>query len=119
MWVYFGITIERHTGFTPCRLSEALCVEAGVQKFPLGQVAATPGAVATLEATVRTPMEFLMRHARGDWGELDEHDRLVNEEALAHGGRLLSSYIIAGEERIWIISEFDRSATTILLPSEY
>jgi len=86
-----GITIERDSGFASCRLSEALCVEAGVQKFPLGQVVATPGALAVLEATGRTPMEFLIRHARGDWGELDEHDRLVNEEALAHGGRLLSS----------------------------
>jgi hypothetical protein len=119
MRAHFGLIIERDTGFAPCRLSEALNMDSGVQKFPLGQIVATPGALAVLEAAGRTPMEFLMRHARGDWGELDEHDRLANEQALDHGGRLLSSYYIVGERRLWILTEGDRSATTLLLPSEY
>ena len=88
-------------------------------KFDLGQVVATPGAIELLVGAGRSPMEFIARHVRGDWGDLDEHDRLVNESALKHGGRLLSSYVVSGDQRLWLISEADRSATTLLLPSEY
>jgi hypothetical protein len=88
-------------------------------KFELGQVVSTPGALELLVGAGRSPVEFIARHAQGDWGDLDEHDRTVNEQALLHGGRLLSSYIVVGDQRLWIISEFDRSATTLLLPSEY
>jgi hypothetical protein len=88
-------------------------------KFELGQVVATPGAIELLVGAGRSPVEFIARHVRGDWGDLDEHDRLVNEQALLHGGRLLSSYIVTGDQRLWLISESDRSATTLLLPSEY
>jgi hypothetical protein len=119
MRAQFGITIECDQNFAPCRLSEALCVEAGVQKFPLGQIVATPGALELLEAAGKEPIEFIRQHACGDWGDIDEHDRLVNEHALLHCGRLLSSYIIAGEERLWVISEQDRSSTTLLRPEEY
>jgi Protein of unknown function (DUF2958) len=119
MRAYLGCTIEHDPNFASCRLSEALCVEAGVQKFPLGQVVATPAALEALEVVGKRPQEFLARHGRGDWGELDEHDRLVNEHALAHGDRLLSSYILDNGQRLWIITEADRSASTLLLPSEY
>jgi Protein of unknown function (DUF2958) len=119
MRAFLGITIECDQNFTPCRLSEALCVEVGVQKFPLGDVVATPGALEALEVVGKRPPEFLARHSRGDWGELSEHDRLINEQALAHGGRLLSSYLLDNGQRLWIITEDDRSATTLLLPSEY
>jgi len=88
-------------------------------KFELGQVVATPGAIELLVGAERSPMEFIARHKSGDWGDLDEHDRLVNEQALLHGGRLLSSYTVVGDQRIWLITESDRSATTLLLPSEY
>jgi hypothetical protein len=88
-------------------------------KFQLGQVVATPGAIELLVGVRRSPVEFIARHASGDWSDLDEHDRLMNEQALVHGGRLLSSYKVVGEERIWMISEADRSSTCLLLPSEY
>jgi hypothetical protein len=88
-------------------------------KFELGQVVATPGAIELLVGAGRSPVEFIARHVRGEWGDLDEHDRLVNESALQHGGRLLSSYIVTGDQRVWLITESDRSATTLLRPEEY
>ena len=86
--------------------------------FPLGQIVATPGALELLEEVGEEPLCLLARHASGDWGDLDEHDRRENELSLKHGWRILSSYPV-GEERIWIITEADRSVTTILLPEEY
>jgi hypothetical protein len=88
-------------------------------KFELGAVVATPGALELLQRAGKQPLDYIIRHLEGDWGTLDEHDRLVNEQALLHGGRLLSSYIVVGDERLWIITESDRSASTLLLPSEY
>jgi hypothetical protein len=106
--------------FVPCWLSEVQAQERGnVGKFPLGRVVATPGALEALEATGQHPLSFLTRHARGDWGELDQEDRAENEYSLTHGLRLLSAYTLTDGTRIWIITEADRSATTILLPSEY
>jgi hypothetical protein len=64
-------------------------------------------------------MQFVARHQAGDWGELDEHDIGENEYSLQHGFRLLSAYRTALGVRIWIITEWDRSATTVLLPQEY
>jgi hypothetical protein len=87
--------------------------------FPLGQVVATPGALEALEDAGQDPGEFLLRHVTGDWGELSEHDRNENELGLQKGLRLLSAYRTENGVRIWIISEWDRSATTILLPEEY
>jgi hypothetical protein len=88
-------------------------------KFALGQIVATPGALQALEATGQTPLEFLQRHVAGDWGELDEHDRQENELSLKHGFRILSAYHLNNGTKLWIITEADRSATTLLLPSEY
>jgi hypothetical protein len=88
-------------------------------KFPLGQVVATPGALAAFQATGQSPLPFLQRHSQGDWGELDADDVQENEFSMTHGLRLLSAYSFADGTRIWIITEADRSATTILLPSEY
>jgi hypothetical protein len=86
--------------------------------FPLGQVIATPGALKLLEEAGEDPLYFLSRHHSGDWGELDEHDRKENELSLKNGWRILSSYSI-GDGKVWIITEADRSYTTILLPEEY
>ena len=86
--------------------------------FPLGQVVATPGALKLLEEAGKDPLYYLARHRSGDWGELDTHDRRENELSLKHGWRLLSSYPV-GVEKVWIITEANRSYTTILLPSEY
>jgi hypothetical protein len=87
--------------------------------FSLGQVVATPGALQALDEAGQTSMEFLHRHVTGDWGDLDEHDRKENELALQKGLRLFSAYQTSKGVRIWVITEWDRSATTILLPDEY
>ncbi len=87
--------------------------------FLLGQVVATPGALQALECAEQQPAEFLDRHVTGDWGELDEEDKKQNELSLQEGLRILSAYTTAASEKIWIITEADRSATTFLLPSEY
>jgi hypothetical protein len=87
--------------------------------FPLGRTLATPGALEALEESGESPAVFLRRHASCDWGDLDEHDRQANDEALVTGGRLLSAYRTASGEKLWIITEADRSATTILRPDEY
>lgn len=88
-------------------------------KFPLGQVVATPGALNALAEAGQTPLEFIARHAVGDWGELDAEDRAENERSLKDDCRLLSAYTLRDGTRLWIITEADRSATTILLPEEY
>jgi hypothetical protein len=64
-------------------------------------------------------MQALRRHARGDWGDLDDEDRQANERALQDGARLLSTYVASNGTKFWIIPEADRSATTVLLPDEY
>ena len=86
--------------------------------FPLGRILATPGALKLLRDVGKNPLCFLARHASGDWGDLDPHDRRENGLALKHGRRLLSSYPV-GEGRVWVITEADRSCTTLLLPEEY
>jgi hypothetical protein len=85
----------------------------------LGRVVATPGALRTLEKAGISPASFLIRHANGDWGELDEHDRMENEFSLNNGFRILSNYVLSNGEKVWVITEADRSSTCILLPSEY
>ena len=90
-----------------------------VARFPLGRIVATPGALQALEEAKESPGIFLKRHVTGDWGELDEEDRRANEESIVHGFRLLSAYTLSNGTRIWIITEADRSSTTLLLPSEY
>ena len=90
-----------------------------VIRFPLGRVVATPGALEALEKAGQQPQEFLDRHAQGDWGELDSHDIRENEISLRSDFRLLSSYTTAAGDKLWIITEADRSATTLLLPEEY
>ena len=86
--------------------------------FLLGRILATPGALEALREAGQDPLRFLSRHAAGDWGDLVPCDRRENELALEHGRRLLSSYPV-GETRVWIITEADRSVTTLLLPEEY
>jgi hypothetical protein len=89
-------------------------------RFQLGQLVVTRGvrAWATDEAKVLGLEEAIVRHATGDWGVVSPGDAELNEEALRHGGRLLSAYVVA-DRRIWIITEADRSATTLLFPEEY
>ena len=86
-------------------------------KFPLGQTVITPGARDTLNP--EDVQAALRRHASGDWGDVGDADRRENELSLTQGFRLLSVYHDRSGTKFWIITEADRSATTILLPSEY
>ena len=86
----------------------------------LGRVVATPGALAALETNHQAASEFLNRHAHADWGDaLDEEDRAANDEALRIDERLLSAYYLRNGTKLWIITEWDRSVSTVLLPSDY
>lgn len=87
--------------------------------FALGQVVATPGALEALEEAQQTPQEFLTRHVQGDWSTLDPHDQQANAQAAKEGNRILSAYETKLGTRVWLITEWDRSVTTLLLPSEY
>jgi hypothetical protein len=87
--------------------------------FDLGQLVATPGALTVLEKTGQNPMEFLSRHVTGDWGEIPEEDKQENQFSLEKGFRLLSSYRTTAGDRLWVITEANRSHTTLLLPDEY
>ena len=80
--------------------------------FELGQIVATPGALAALKKSGQQPGEFLTRHVNREWGDLDDEDRRENEYSLEHGFRLLSAYKTNAGDRLWIITEADRSVTT-------
>jgi hypothetical protein len=87
--------------------------------FGLGVVVATPGALAALEEAFESSLGYLMRHASGDWGEVLPEDWEENEFSIKNELRILSAYTLRNGTKIWIITEADRSVTTILLPTEY
>lgn len=87
--------------------------------FPLGQLLATPGAIRAAHEAGDNLLLYILRHAAGDWGDLSGEDMRANAEALKEGTRLLSAYHLNDDTKIWIITEWDRSATTVLLPEEY
>src|SRR5688500_693718 len=93
--------------------------QTSVTRFTLGQTFITPGAEEVLQIAGQTAFEFLRRHMFCDWGEVSEEDAQENEFSLKEGFRLLSAYRTGKGQKLWIITEADRSATTILLPSEY
>ena len=86
-------------------------------KFPLGQCVMTSSANASVHR--EDMIEAIIRHGKGDWGALCEADRLANEHSLAVGGRLFSVYFDRNHVKFYIITEWDRSATTVLLPEDY
>ena len=92
---------------------------SSVTRFVLGQTFITPGAEEALQIAGQTAIEFLRRHMSCDWGELSDDDIQENELSLKKGFRLLSAYQTGKGQKLWIITEADRSATTVLLPSEY
>ena len=93
-------------------------------KFNLGKIVITPGAISALAKSNQDPKTFLERHQSGDWGDLCDEDKQSNDEAVANEGqpekqqRVMSVYSV-NETKLWIISEWDRSVTTLLLPDEY
>ena len=94
------------------------CTKDG-PRFPIGKPVITPAAQAALEAAGMPGVLLLARHLHGDWGDLSKEDQLQNEVALLLGMRLLSSYALPDGRKVWIITEADRSVTTILLPDDY
>ena len=80
---------------------------------------ATPGALEALGRSAQSPGEFLTKHARGEWGDLDAFDTEANKAAIRDGSRILSSYTTRHGDKVWIITEADRSSTCVLLSSEY
>jgi hypothetical protein len=87
--------------------------------FDLGRCYATPGAAEALQRARQSPLEFLGRHLKGDWGEIPQEDKEENELSLREGFRLFSAYSTRTGTRLWVITEADRSVTTVLLPEEY
>lgn len=102
-----------------CPNNSSRASDSGTQLLPLGQVLATPGVVELLRFLKLTPLRFLLRHMAGDWGDVCEEDRYTNAEALVHGARVKSVYVLGPTQRLWVITEADRSSTTLLLPEEY
>jgi len=93
-------------------------------RFKLGQVVATPGALAALNENNMSAWSLLSRHLAGDWGMVDEHDRNANEQALQDGSRILSSYILPDQSKLWVITTAaddrgNRESTCVLTPDEY
>ncbi len=88
-----------------------------MKKFRMGMLAATPGALEALKDT--DYWAYVERHGKGDWGDTSPEDKAENERSLKESLRLLSVYTLPNGKKIWIITEADRSATTILLPEEY
>ena len=86
--------------------------------FALGQTVATPGALEAMKRLDISPITLLSRHQRGDWGDLDEEDKAENDLSVNEGLRIFSAYVF-DTVKLWVITEADRSATTILLPEEY
>ena len=87
-------------------------------KFPLGRIVATPGALDLIAEQALHPMDFVLRHVSGEWGDLTKEDCRANNRALTDGGRIFSVYRVK-DDQIWVITEWDRSVTTLLLPDEY
>lgn len=88
-------------------------------RFPLGRTVITRGALDALIDAGQSALEFFRRHQSGDWGDVCKEDKQENEYSLAHDFRILSAYRTKAGVKLWVITEADRSATTILLPSEY
>ena len=87
--------------------------------FSPGQIVATPGALTAFEEAGEEPVTYLARHLAGDWGEVCEDDAKENNFSLENAFRILSAYTLSTGVKIWIITECDRSATTLLTPEEY
>ena len=90
----------------------------------LGKIVATRAALDALRDAAQNPRELLVRHSKGDWGAVCQEDKVANDASLIDGSRILSAYLLATGEKIWVITEAvddngNRAATTFLLPEEY
>lgn len=87
--------------------------------FPLGELGMTHGAINLLAELGRSPQELIQRHASCDWSDMSPSDAAANRHALRSGMRIFSSFDLPGGCRVWVITEADRSSTTLMLPAEY
>ena len=100
-------------------------VAQNLPKFKLGKTVITPGAIDALKNSNQLPEIFLKKHLYGDWGDICKEDADLNNEAIAHEGnidkqmRVMSVYKTSRNQTVWIITEWTREVTTLLLPSEY
>ena len=94
-----------------------IIIYPNMPKFSLGSLVATANVLATF--SMESLQACLTRHANCDWGDLCDEDTQSNEISLNLGGRLMSSYLLPDKSKLWIITEADRSATTLLLPEDY
>ena len=93
--------------------------QSRVIDLPLGRLVSTPCALDALAKAGQSAAEFIERHRKGDWGDLVPADCEANDRAVIDGDRILSAYSLKDQTKIWIITESDRSVTTLLLPDEY
>lgn len=94
-----------------------IAVKSGI--FKLGQVVATPGAIEALAEAKISPWVLLSRHVAGDFGDVDSEDRQANLEAIHDEARILSAYTLSTDQRLYVITEADRSSTCILRVEDY
>jgi hypothetical protein len=106
----------RYIGDNP--MSNKSSTNQNLPLFPLGQIVATPALLRHFEQHQIDARHYLKRHVTGDFGDLDDEDEAENRLSIERGFRILSAYLIA-DERVWIITEADRSATTLMFASEY
>jgi hypothetical protein len=88
-------------------------------RFKPGRILATPAALEVIADARVSIVDLLIRHLRGDWGDLSDSDRQQNELAVTAGHRIVSNYVLPGGGTVWLITEADRYATTFLLRGEY
>lgn len=110
--------MRNHAQTTDQTLSQITETQHTPPLFSLGHIVATPAVMTHLERHGINAQEYLARHARGDWGEVCKTDAAENTFAVTNGLRILSVYMMANE-KVWIITEADRSVTTLLFPAEY
>ena len=91
----------------------------GIRRFALGGLYVTTGAAAALDEAGEQPLTYIARHARGDWGDVCAEDAAANERSITQGFRILSAYTLKSGGRLYVITEADRSATTVLMSDEY
>lgn len=103
----------------PTIRTESVATVAGFPLFNMGRVCATPGALDALITNKQNYIDFLSRHVTGDWLEMCEDDQETNRNAVDEDIRVFSVYTLKDGSKLWVITECDRSVTTLLLPSEY
>lgn len=110
-WKAAGMSLSLNRG-------DVMVAPRQLVRFELGEIVATPGALQLLKRAGISPVSLIIRHASGDWGCMCAEDQALNDDAVRDGDRIHSAYPV-GNDKLWIITECDRSVTTLLRPDEY